>query len=199
PDTSHSSETVVNRSATLAYLKTRRSPQLTQLNGPAPSADDVREMLTVASRVPDHGKLVPWRFIMFRGDRRHEISRVISDRFAEANPDASEERCKAMEGRLALAPLVVAVVFSPREHPKIPQWEQQLTVGAVCLNLLHAARALGFGGNWLTEWYSYDEAVLRHLGLAEREQLAGFIHIGVPAEERGDRARPDLAEIVTEY
>lgn len=115
------------------------------------------------------------------------------------HPDAGRERREAMEGRLACAPLVVAVVFCPRDHPTIPQWEQELTVGAVCMNLLHAARALQLGGLWLTEWYASDPVVLSELGLTQGERLAGFMHIGTPSESREDRARPNLADIVTDY
>lgn len=156
-------------------------------------------MLTAASRVPDHGRLVPWRFITIAGERRHDLSAVIRERFGDVEPGASSERRAKMQSRLSHAPLVVAVVFCPREHPKIPVWEQELTVGAVCMNLLHAAHAMGMGGLWLTEWYAQDRVVLDAMGIGTDERIAGFIHIGTPTEAREDRARPDLDAIVTVF
>ncbi|MEM9166381.1 MAG: nitroreductase [Planctomycetota bacterium] len=183
----------------LAYLGERRSPKLSSLADPAPDDAQLRAILGVASRTPDHGRLVPWRFITIAGDCRYRLSAFIGERFAESHADANDERLEVMRHCLSRAPLVVAVVFSPRSHPKIPHWEQMLTVGAVCMNLLHGARALGFAGLWLTEWYAYDRAVLDELGLAGDEQLAGFIHLGTSTEPRDDRLRPDLDDIVSAY
>lgn len=182
-----------------AHLQTRRSAKLSTLMDPAPSEEQLRQMLTLASRTPDHGKLVPWRFITIAGEGRARLGETIAARFAETNPGAPEERVEFMRQRLAHAPLVVSVVFCAREHPKIPEWEQVLTTGAVCMNLLHAARALGFAGLWLSEWYAYDRAVLDELGLAADEQLAGFMHIGTSHEDRDDRQRPDVASITSAY
>ncbi|MEO1008155.1 MAG: nitroreductase [Planctomycetota bacterium] len=183
----------------LEYLRTRRSPKLKLLAGPAPNDDRLAQMLEIASRVPDHGRLVPWRFVIIRGQRRDDLNRVIGDCFEADHPDAPEEQRSEARRRMSYAPLVVAVVYSPAEHPKIPAWEQMLATGAVCMNLLHAARALGFAGLWLTEWYAFDRRVLAELSVAEHEQLAGFIHIGRNDEPREDRARPDVAAITTDY
>ncbi|MEM1330954.1 MAG: nitroreductase [Planctomycetota bacterium] len=183
----------------MELLRTRRSPRLSALIGPEPSPAELRSMLEIASRVPDHGRLVPWRFIAIRGDRREAFNRVISDRFEEVSPEAAAELRKKMRHRMAQAPLVVAVVFCPKPHPKIPEWEQMLTAGAVCMNLLHAANAMGYAGLWLTEWYATDRVVLGEIGLTDSERLAGFIHLGTASEHREDRERPKLDELIREY
>ena len=188
-----------NQRAMLDFLRTRRSPKLRSLTAPAPSDAELNEMLTVASRVPDHGKLVPWRFILIQGDRRHRLSRVIGRHFEDDHPDATDERRSEASRRLSHAPIVVAVVFCPRSHPKVPEWEQVLTVGAVCMNLLNVARAMGYAGLWLTEWYAFDQRILDELQVAADERIAGFIHIGTEREPREDRVRPDLEQIVSSY
>ena len=180
-------------------LLTRRSPKLTALRAPEPDVEELQILLTAASRVPDHGSLVPWRFIVIRGDRRDALSKVIRRRFDEVYPDASAERREKMTGRMCHAPLVIAVVFCPRSHPKIPDWEQQLAVGAVCMNLLHACRSIGFAGLWLSEWYAYDDVVLDELRLVDHERLAGFIHIGTSAGPREERVRPTVNDISSDY
>ncbi len=188
-----------DRRTVLEFLETRRSPRLRSLGDPCPSDAEVERMLTVASRVPDHGRLVPWRFILIRGDRRAALCERIGACYPEDHPDASDELVAAACIRLTHAPLVVAVVFRPRTHPKVPEWEQILSVGAVCMNLLNAARALGYAGLWLTEWYAFDRRVLGELGVAPKERLAGFIHVGTETAPREERPRPALAELVTEY
>lgn len=188
----------VDRSV-LELLRTRRSPKLRSLAAPGPGDDELAEILTVASRVPDHGKLVPWRFIVIRGDRRHELGAVIGDCFNADNPAADENLRSEARNRLTHAPLIVAVVSCPRPHPKVPEWEQFLSAGAVCMNMLIAARATGYAAVWLTEWYATDRRVLSELNVGDSERIVGFIHIGTELGTRDDRARPDLAEIVTEY
>ena len=188
-----------NRTALLAFLRTRRSPGLRSLSGPAPTPAELRTMLTIASRVPDHGKLVPWRFIIIRGDRRRELGDRIGAWFDADHPEAPDLKREEARRRLSYAPVVVAVIFSPKEHPKVPEWEQVLSVGAVCMNLLNATRATGFAGLWLTEWYAFDRRMHDELELAEGERIAGFIHIGRQEGAREDRVRPDLTAITAEY
>jgi nitroreductase len=185
--------------STIDLLRTRRSAKLAALIEPGPGEDDLRTMLTIAARVPDHAKLVPWRFVVIAGERRGALGRVIGEAFAAANPGAEPGAVEEARKRIATAPLVVAVVFSPKSHPKVPEWEQVLSTGAACMNLLVAARALGYGAVWLSEWYAYDRAVLRELGLAETEKLAGFVHIGTEREGREDRERPSLERVVRWY
>lgn len=178
-------------------LATRRTVPLPQLKGPGPDAEELRTLLTVAARVPDHGKLVPWRFLVIEGEARERIGEVIARAFQADEPGASPERVAQERGRLSYAPLVVGVVSSVRPHPKIPDWEQVLSAGAVCMNLVVAARAMGFSATWLTQWFGFDRRVLDALGLEPQERMAGFLHIGRPGEIPADRDRPDLARIVT--
>jgi nitroreductase len=169
------------------------------LTGPGPSAEERDLLLTIAARVPDHGKLVPFRFIVFEGIARHRAGAIIAEEFAKANPDADAARIDAERGRLAFAPLVVGVVSRAAPHAKIPQWEQILAAGAVCMNLVIAANAMAFATAWITEWYAYDRAVLDRFGLAATEKIAGFIHIGRHAGPREDRPRPALTDLVTNF
>lgn len=156
-------------------------------------------LLTLAARVPDHGKLVPFRFIVFDGPARVEAGNIIAEVYAARHPDASEAELDRERQRLAFAPLVIGVVSRAMPHAKIPEWEQVLCAGAVCFNLEVVANALGFASTWLTEWYGYDRAVLTRFGLADHEKIAGFIHIGRNAGPREDRIRPQLADIVTNF
>ena len=149
--------------------------------------------------MPDHGKLAPWRFIVFAGEARDRAGAIIADAFAADEPDAAPERVASERNRLARAPLVIGVVSAARPHVKIPEWEQVLSAGAVCTNLIVAANALGFGTAWLTEWFAYDRRVLDAFGLAPDESVAGFIHVGRPGEIPSDRPRPVLADIVTRF
>jgi len=183
----------------LDLLKTRRSVKPLELAGPGPSAAELDTLLTVASRVPDHGKLTPWRFIVFDGDARLKAGEAIAQAFKTDRPDATEEQMGFERARLARAPLVVAVVSRAAPHVKIPEWEQVLSAGAAAMNLVTAAHALGFAATWITEWYSYDRRVLDALGLGANEKIAGFVHIGRPGKPPEDRPRPPLTEIVTRF
>lgn len=179
------------------YLASRRSIPAFQMGEPGPGKAEVEEMLTLASRVPDHGKLAPWRFIVYRGDERARISGELKKMALVRKPDLSDEMIKVEETRLSRAPVVVAVVSKAAPHFKIPEWEQQMSAGAVCLNLLMAANALGYASNWLTEWYAFDETAYPLLGVDPGEKVAGFIHIGTAMVPPTERPRPELAEIVT--
>jgi nitroreductase len=183
----------------LSLLKTRRSIKPVELAGPGLTAAEVETLLTIASRVPDHGKLVPWRFIVFDGDARLAAGQTIADAFRAKYPDAKPEQIDYERQRLARAPLVVAVVSRAAPHVKIPEWEQVLSAGAAAMSLVFAAHALGFAANWITEWYAYDRTVLDAFGLAPHEKIAGFVHIGRHAEAAEDRPRPPLSDIVTRY
>src|SRR5437588_921904 len=183
----------------LALLKTRRSVKPIDLAGPVPSATELETLLTIAARVPDHGKLVPWRFVVFQGDARLAAGETIASRFKADHPEATADQVEFERRRLARAPLVVAVVSRAAPHVKIPEWEQVLSAGAAAMNLVTAAHALGFAANWVTEWYAYDRRVLNALGLAPNEKIAGFVHIGRPANPPEDRPRPPLSDIVTRF
>lgn len=183
---------------TLSLLSTRRSVAPVALSGPGPDSSQIETLLRLASRVPDHGKLAPWRFIVFEGAGRERAGDMIAEAFARLEPDAPQNRIDAERKRLMLAPLVIAVV-SRVNSAKVPAWEQELSAGAVCMNLLIAATAMGFGASWLTQWYSYDRDVLTRFGLADHERIAGFIHIGRSETAPADRPRPALDEIVTRF
>jgi nitroreductase len=183
----------------LELLKTRRSVKPIELNGPGPAAGELETLLTVASRVPDHGKLTPWRFIVFEGEARQKAGEAIAAVFKATNPQATDDQIAFERARLSRAPLVVAVVSRAAPHVKIPEWEQVLSAGAAAMNLVTAAHALGFAANWITEWYAYDRKVLDALGVAANEKIAGFVHIGRAAKRPEDRPRPPLADIVTRF
>src|SRR5438105_14232660 len=183
----------------LELLKTRRSLKPVGLASPGPSPAEIETLLTVAARVPDHGKLTPWRFIVFEGDARLTAGAAIEAAFRAKYPEATPEQVAYEHKRLARAPLVIAVVSRAGPHVKIPEWEQVLSAGAAAMSLVLAAHALGYGANWITEWYAYDRAVLDALGLKDNEKVAGFIHIGTPAHRPEDRPRPPLHEIATRY
>jgi nitroreductase len=181
----------------LRLLQQRRSVAAHRLGEPGPGAEEIDTLLAVASRVPDHGRLAPWRFVVIEGEARHRIGEAIGQAFQADQPDADAEKVSFERNRLARAPLVVAVVSRAKPHVKIPDWEQVLSAGAVCMNLLSASAALGYGASWITEWYAYDRRVLDALGLSPEERIAGFIHIGTIAEAPSERVRPALADLVT--
>ncbi|WBU32361.1 nitroreductase [Rhodopseudomonas palustris] len=183
----------------IEFFKTRRSVKPREMTGPGPTPDELETILTIGARVPDHGKIAPWRFIVFEGDARARAGDVIAAVFARKHPEATAEQIAAEKARLSEAPLVIAVVSSPKPHPKVPVWEQELSAGASCMNIVSAATALGYGANWLTGWIAFDPEVLSGLGLRGDEKLAGFIHIGTRSKEIEDRPRPELNEIVTRF
>lgn len=184
---------------TIALLRTRRSAPPAVMSGPGPTPEEIEILLVLAARVPDHGKLVPWRFILFEGEARARVGEIFAEIYAKRNPAEDAARLATERQRFCLAPLVVGVISRAAPHQKIPEWEQILSAGAVCMNLLVAANALGFASIWLTEWYAYDRDVLARLGLSDEERIAGFIHIGRASDPREDRVRPKLADIVTRY
>jgi len=183
----------------LDLLKTRRSVKPADLTGPGPSPAELETLLTIAARVPDHGKLAPWRFIVFEGEGRLAFGENLARLFAADHPDATPGQIEFERQRFARAPLVIAVVSRPAPHPKIPEWEQTMSSAAAAMNLITAAHALGYAANWLTEWCAYDRRALDALGLSPAEKITGFIYIGTSLEPPEDRPRPKLADIVTRF
>jgi nitroreductase len=179
------------------YLSARRSMPAFQMRAPGPSRTEIAEILTLASRVPDHGKLAPWRFIVFAGDVREKMSLELSAIAKADKPELSDEMIKVEETRFSRAPVVIAVVSTAAPHFKVPEWEQLMSAGAVCLNLLIAANAYGYVSNWLTEWMAFDERAYPILGVKPGEKVAGFIHIGSTDFPVVERPRPELTDIVT--
>jgi len=183
-----------------AFLQSRRSNMAKAMDGPGPSDAQLRELLSIAARVPDHRKLAPWRFVLFQGDARADIGQHIGALFAQKNTDMPVDRVLFESQRFLRAPLIVGVVSSPVKCPRgTPEWEQILSSGAVCYNLLIAAQAAGFAAQWLTEWYSYERDILTVMGLDESERIAGFLYIGSAKEPSLERVRPDLDEKITSW
>ncbi len=193
-------EKVLNHPApqTIDLLLSRRSGSAKAMTGPGPSEAELETILQAASRVPDHGKLFPWRFIVFEGEARARFGHMIVEALRETEK-ITEDRAALEAARLLRAPVVVAVVSRVREAIPIPVWEQVLSAGAVCQTMLIAAHALSYVANWLTEWYAYHPGVKERLGLKPDERIAGFIYIGKSAVPLEERIRPEQAKIVSRY
>jgi nitroreductase len=181
----------------IEFLKTRRSMPAFQMKEPGPSKAEIEEILTLATRVPDHGKLAPWRFIVMTGDVRKRITMELAAIAKADNPDLSDEMILVEETRFTRAPVVIAVVSTAGPHVKIPEWEQVVSAGAVCLNVLIAANALGYVSNWLTEWMAFDQRAHTIIGVKPGEKVAGFMHIGSTDFPVIERPRPALSDLVT--
>jgi nitroreductase len=180
-------------------LTTRRSLKPFEMSGPGPSAAELQTILTIGARTPDHGKIVPWRFIVFEGDARNRAGEIFAKVFRARNGTATPDQIEKEQKRFCDAPLVIAIVSRTAAHPKVPAWEQELSAGASCMNIVHAAHALGYVANWLTGWIAFDRDVLEALGVKAEEKVAGFIHIGRSDKPAEDRPRPALSEIVTRF
>lgn len=193
--------TTLNRPApqALDLLLSRRSGSAKRMTGPGPNADQLRTILAAGARAPDHGKLAPWRFIIFEGSAREKFGELLVARLKKTEPDASPERVGLEARRFLRAPVVVAVVSRARGNAKVPEWEQVLSAGAVCENMLIAGTALGFVANWITEWPAYDAVVRERIGLAADERIAGFLYFGTSTEPLEERARPDLDALITRF
>lgn len=181
------------------YLLTRRSVGVGFLRDPGPDEEQLRTLLTIATRVPDHGKLTPWRLVLFEGDARLAAGEELARLARRKNPALDEAGVEIERRRFLPAPLVVGVVSSPRQNEKIPHFEQLLSAANVAFNLEHAAFALGFAATWVTRWYAYDEEASRLLGARQGERFVGFVNIGTPAVVPEDRPRPALDEVVTRW
>lgn len=188
-----------DRSSLLAFLKSRKSASAKAMGPPGPSPAQLSEILAIAMRAPDHGKLTPWRFVVFEGEAQAKAGRALSARYAELNPTHGAETVAFMGGLLTRAPVVVAVISTAAPHVKIPLWEQQLSSGAVCFNLVLAAQALGFDVQWQTDWMAYDEGAKAIVGAKQNEAISGFIYIGTSTVPLEDRPRPEAAALVTHW
>jgi len=177
---------------TLHLLARRRSTLARNMSEPGPSRDQLETLLAIAARTPDHGKLFPWRFIVFEGEARADFGALLEARLRETEPDGPPERYEFERERFMRAPVVVAVISSPADTQRIPEWEQILSAGAACQNLLIATGAMGFAVQWLTEWCAYDPFVLKAMGLQAGERVAGFIYIGTAKEAPAERPRAGL-------
>jgi nitroreductase len=184
---------IVASPETLAFLARRRSASALVLTSPAPSEAEVRDLITLAARVPDHGKLAPWRFIVMQGKGKAALAERLSA-IAAARPDAA--KANAALGKFKNPPLAICVVARVIEGD-IPAWEQELSAGAVCTTLLNAALAMGYGANWITDWYSFDEDAKAAAGVGPDERVAGYVYIGKSCEPPQERVRPDIDKLIT--
>jgi nitroreductase len=181
------------------FLLTRNSAPIPELREPAPTDAEIRTMIAIASRVPDHGRLEPWRFILYRGEARDRIGEMLVELAERREGPLPEGRRNQERTRFSRAPLVIGVVSSPKEHPKIPQWEMFLSGGAAAMNLVIAANALGYHTNWISNWYSDVEEARRLLGIAPHERMIGFVHIGTFSGAVPERPRPDVEKLYADY
>jgi nitroreductase len=187
-----------DRSSILSLLETRRSAKPRELVGPGPTAAELERIVRIAARIPDHGKLTPWRFITVGEDQRDALAALLREALDEENPGATDAHRQKEDEFAHYAGQLIVLISAPVEDHKIPVWEQQLSSGAAGMNLLMAAHALGYVGAWVTGWRAYSERV-RNAFCRPGERIAGFIFIGQPSRELEDRPRPELSEVVREW
>ncbi|MGL4488626.1 MAG: nitroreductase family protein [Rhizobiaceae bacterium] len=181
------------------FLLSRKSPPISVIHEPAPSDSELETMIRIASRVPDHGLLEPWRFIAYRGEARARVGEFLAKRIVELEGDVPEQRITQEKNRFTRAPLVVGVVSVPREHPRVPDWEKFISGGNAAFALVLAAHALGYAANWVSNWYADDAPSRAFMGLAPEERAIGFVHIGTIDAKVPDRPRPDPSKVLSDY
>lgn len=188
-----------DRSSAAALLATRRSGKPRDMIAPGPDQAQLRAILEAAMRVPDHGKLTPWRFVIIEADRRTAFADLLKDAYRTEKPDAGRLELEAMDQFARQAPVMVAVLSTPTQNSKVPLWEQELSAGAVCMNLLVATHAAGFVGGWLTGWPSYNAQVIESLGGSPNDKIAGFLFLGTPSRDLEERPRPTYEAVVSTW
>ncbi|MEZ5872711.1 MAG: nitroreductase [Nitratireductor sp.] len=181
--------------ALLEFLRQRRSVPAKTMAGPGPDETAIADMITIASRVPDHGKIAPWRFIRYSPAAATRLGKAIEARALELDPGLGEEQRRIERTRLSRVPVVIGVASRTVDHPKVPRWEQELSAGAACMNLLIAANAHGFDAQWLTEWIAFDPVLHDQLGFSAGERIAGFVYIGTRTMPKTERDRPVLETV----
>lgn len=188
-----------DRSSLLAYLNSRRSGKAREMIAPGPNDLEMREILQIALRTPDHGKLAPWRFIQISADQRGAFSALLKKAWITANPGAAHLDLTALDQFARQAPNLVIMLSTPVTSSKIPLWEQQLSAGAAAMNMLHAAHAFGYVGSWLTGWAAFDPVVKAGLGGGEADQIVGYFFFGTAAADMEERPRPDYDAVVSRW
>ena len=180
------------------FFKTRRSTTAKNMIAGHVKESDLNDILACGIRVPDHGALNPWSLTVIKDNARSRIGKeVLVPEFILNNPEATEEEIDFERNRFLRASAVIAVLFKPVSHPKIPSWEMELSTGAVCSNILFAAQSLGYAAQWLTEWYSYNKKMISAVGgKPESDKLAGFIYIGNKEKEPVERRRPKTENVI---
>ena len=192
-------QTFNDTSSVLSLLESRKSASAKTMGEPGPSPEQLARILACAVRVPDHGKLAPWRFILWEGEARAAFGDVMKARWQKLNPEHGESTLAFVRSMFLRAPTVLGVISTAAEHPKIPVWEQQLSAGAVCMNVLYAATALGLGCQWNTDWVAYDAEIAAAMGLKPHEKVAGLIYLGTSTVALEDRPRPDSQSLLTRW
>ena len=182
----------------LSFLATRRSSRPRDLVAPGPSSTELRRILEIATRTPDHGKLAPWRFISVGGEQRGALSEILQAAYKIDREQPGRLEIEAIGQFSHQAPALIVVLHSPKESSKIPPWEQELSTGAACFNLLAAAHACGYAGGWVTGWAAYSDAVRDAFGRAP-ERIAGFVFLGTAGAELEERPRPEFAEVAGDW
>lgn len=186
-------------SSLIGYLHSRRSGKPREMIAPGPDDQEMQEILQAAMRVPDHAKLAPWRFIIVEDDKRDDLATLLTDAYLKEKPDAARLEVEAMDNFARQGPKLVVALFTPVIPHKIPLWEQQLSMGAACMNLLHGAHALGYVGGWITGWPSMNDDVARSFGAGPNDSIAGFIYLGSPGRPLEERPRPNYDDVVSKW
>lgn len=183
----------------IEFMASRRSVPAKTMSGPGPDEKNIRAMIEIAARVPDHGKIAPWRFQRYSPDYCARLGELFLSRALELTPDLNAEMQEIERTRFTRTPVVIAIMSAPRDHPKVPEWEQVLSAGAAAMNFLIAANAYGWDAQWLTEWIAFDRPLAEPLGVRQCERIAGFIYIGTRTMPKTARDRPVLDDIYSTY
>jgi nitroreductase len=186
-------------SSALTLLRTRKSASVKAMGEPGPTPEQLKAILEIAVRVPDHGKLRPWRLVLFEGETRRKFGEIIKARWQELHPEHGEDALAFQAGLFLRAPTVLVVVSKAGPHVKIPEWEQLLSAGALTQNMLLAAAALGVGAQWNTDWIAYDGEIMKAMGLSDQEKIVGIVYFGTPQAALEDRPRPDPESLITRW
>jgi len=192
------SQSVTKVQPVIDFMQSRRSVPAKMMGGPGPDKNEIRQMAEIASRVPDHGKIAPWRFVEYSQAAKLRLDGLISSRAVEKQPDLAGELYAIEQTRMQRSPTVIGLISAPKAHPKVPIWEQEISCGAAGMNWLIAANAFGYDAQWLTEWIAFDELLAPHFGVQEGERIAGFIHIGTRTMPKTERDRPMLDDVFVE-
>lgn len=186
-------------SSALTLLRTRKSASVKAMGEPGPTPEQLKAILEIAVRVPDHGKLTPWRLVLFEGEARRKFGEIIKARWQELHPEHGEDALAFQAGLFLRAPTVLVVASKAGPHVKIPEWEQLLSAGALTQNMLLAAAALGVGAQWNTDWIAYDGEIMKAMGLSDQEKIVGIVYFGTPQAALEDRPRPDPESLITRW
>lgn len=179
----------------LNFLKSRRSVPSKMMGGPAPNLVEIEEILKIASRVPDHGKLAPWRYVLYSSAAKKRMNANVHTRALEINSALSEDLQEVEKNRFPQNQAVLGIFSSPKDHPKVPVWEQELSAGASAMNFLIAANAVGYDAQWFTGWYAFDDELTKGFDLKTGERIAGFMHVGTKTMPKSERPRPEISQI----